>query len=132
MDRDTARRAAGALAAGRVALGVTAMLAPALPSRPWVGADATRPTIKLLARSLGARDLAIGLGGLLALRHDGPVRGWMEAGGVCDLGDLAGTLVHFRALPRTGRLLILAVTSASAAASGFLASHVDPTPSPTA
>ncbi|MEO6121441.1 MAG: hypothetical protein ABIW46_02810, partial [Acidimicrobiales bacterium] len=76
MTAEQVRSATRLLALGRVALGVTAMVAPTLPSRPWVGGDATRPTIKLFARSLGARDLAIGLGGVLAFRRGAPVRGW--------------------------------------------------------
>ena len=34
------RRGAGAVAAGRVALGLTALAWPSLPARPWVGAAA--------------------------------------------------------------------------------------------
>jgi len=120
-----ARGAAGALAAGRVVLGLTAMGAPALPSRPWVGAEAARPAVKLFARSMGARDVALGLGALLALRHDAPVRGWVEAGGLCDAGDVVGTLVHFRDLPRLGRLVIVAVAGGSMVASRWLATRVD-------
>ncbi len=101
------------------------MGAPALPSRPWVGAEAARPAVKLFARSMGARDVALGLGALLALRHDAPVRGWVEAGGLCDAGDVVGTLVHFRDLPRLGRLVIVAVAGGSMVASRWLATRVD-------
>jgi len=120
-----ARRAAGVLAVGRAVLGVVALVAPALPSRPWVGrAAAAQGPVRLFARSLGARDLALGLGALLALRHDGPARGWVEAGGLADAGDVAGTLLHFGQLPRGGRLAILALAGGSAAASGLLARRV--------
>lgn len=126
MDSGRARSAAGALAAGRVVLGVTAMAAPALPSLPWVGrAEAARPAVKLFARSMGARDIALGLGAVLAFRHEAPLRGWVEAGGLCDAGDVMGTLVHFRELPRVGRLVILAVAGGSMAASRWLATWVD-------
>ena len=125
MTPDRARSAAGLLAAGRVVLGLTAMVAPTLPSRPWVGTEATRPAVKLFARSLGARDVALGVGSLLALRHGTPVRGWIEAGGLCDAGDVAGTLIHFRDLPSLGRLLVLGAAGGSLALSRWLAPRVD-------
>ncbi|MGH9155713.1 MAG: hypothetical protein ACRD1K_07780 [Acidimicrobiales bacterium] len=125
MTSDRARWVARLLAGSRVALGVTAIVVPTWPSRPWVGPEAHRPAVKLFARSLGARDLAVGLGGVLALRHAGPVRGWVEAGGLCDAGDVAGTLVHFKDLPRVGRLVILAVAGGSLALSRWLAPRVD-------
>jgi hypothetical protein len=57
------------LAVNRIAYGVGLVLAPSLYARSWVGSDAAgKDTTKLLARALGARDLALGAGGLLALR----------------------------------------------------------------
>ncbi|MDP9388535.1 MAG: hypothetical protein M3Q48_11655, partial [Actinomycetota bacterium] len=79
MRADDARRYARWLSYGRVGLGVTALVAPRLPSAPWVGdADARRPAVQLFARALGARDVALGLGPVLALRHHAPARGWLE------------------------------------------------------
>jgi len=106
---------------GRVGLGVVAMAAPRLPARPWVGDDADRPSVKLLSRSMGARDLAIGLGGVVALREGMPARRWIQAGAICDAMDMVGTLIHFRSLPRLGRLFVLAVTSSSLGLSAHLA-----------
>jgi len=62
-----ARASARALASARVALGVTAFALPRLPARPWVGTDAARPSVEVMGRALGARDVALGLGALLAL-----------------------------------------------------------------
>lgn len=126
MNPDQARTAATWLGWGRVALGVTAMVAPELPARPWIGpAEAGRPRVKMLCRSLGARDVGLGLGAVLALRHNTPSRGWVEAGALCDAADLAGTVLSFRSLPRYGRLGILAVTAGSLAACRYLAPIVD-------
>jgi hypothetical protein len=106
---------------GRIAIGVTALVAPTVPLRPWVGRDfAWQPRAKLLARSLGARDLALGIGVILALRHDAPVRGWVEGGGVADAGDVLATLLSFGKLPKAGRWLVL-LSAAGAAASARLA-----------
>lgn len=126
MRPDDARRGAQWLSYGRIALGITALVAPRLPSALWVGdADARRPSTKLFARSLGARDVALGLGPVLALRHDTPVRGWIEAGGLADAGDLVGTLVAWRSLPRRTRVGMTAVIAGALVASRVLAQSLD-------
>lgn len=127
MRSDDARRYARLLSYARIGLGVTAFVAPRLPSVPWVGdAEARRPSLQLLARSLGARDVALGVGPVLALRHGAPARGWVEAGGLADAGDLVGTLVAWRILPRRTRLVMVGIIGASMAASRVLAAALDP------
>lgn len=129
MRPEDARRYARLLSWGRIALGVTALVAPRLPSLPWLGeAESRRSSVQLLARSLGARDVALGLGPVLALRHGAPARGWMEAGGLADAGDLVGTLVAWRTLPRRTRLVMLGIISASMASSRLLATALDRSP----
>jgi hypothetical protein len=126
MQRDQARQLAQAVAWGRIGIGVTALLAPTAPLRPWVGRDfAWQPRAKLLARSLGARDLALGLGVILALRHDAPVRGWVEGGGVADAGDVLATLLAFPKLPKGGRWLVLFSAAGAAAAARLAAPTLD-------
>jgi hypothetical protein len=121
MERDQARQLAQAVAWGRIGIGITAMVAPTLPLRPWVGRDfAWQPRAKLLARSLGARDVALGVGVILALKHDAPLRGWVEGGALADTGDVLATLLSFGKLPKGGRWLVL-LSAAGAAASARLA-----------
>ncbi len=56
------RRCAWLLAAGRAALGVAVLAAPEQVTARWLGQDnAELPVVGDLARSLGARDLALGL-----------------------------------------------------------------------
>ena len=125
MTQAEARRAARALAVARTAIGAAALLAPKLPARPWIGGDADRPSSKLLARALGGRDLALGIGALLALSHEGPVRGWLEAGGLADAGDVAATLLGWRATPRFGRWAVLLAAGSGVAMARVLAPVVD-------
>jgi hypothetical protein len=126
MERDQARQLAEAVAWGRIAIGVTALVAPTVPLQPWVGRDfAWQPRAKLLARSLGVRDLALGIGVILALRHDAPVRGWVEGGGVADAGDVLATLLSFGKLPKGGRWLVLLSAAGAAAAARLAAPAVD-------
>lgn len=126
MERDQARQLAEAVAWGRIAIGVTALVAPTVPLRPWVGRDfAWQPRAKLLARSLGARDLALGIGVILAIRHDAPIRGWVEGGGLADTGDVLATLLSFGKLPKGGRWLVLLSAAGAAASARLAAPSVD-------
>jgi hypothetical protein len=112
------RRGAMAVAAGRVALGLTALAWPAVPARPWVGAAADDLATRVFGRALGARDLALGLGALMALRHQvagpGRARAWVAAGALSDALDVVASLASWRELPRAGRWAV--VVSAGAAA----------------
>ena len=126
MEKVQARQLAETVAWGRIAIGVTALVAPTLPLRPWVGRDfAWQPRAKLLARSLGARDLALGLGVILALRHDAPVRGWVEGAGVADAGDCLATLLAFGKLPKASRWLVVLSAAGAAATARLVAPAVD-------
>ena len=126
MEKGRARQLAEAVAWGRIGIGITALVAPTLPLRPWVGRDfAWQPRAKLLARSLGARDLALGIGVILALRHDAPVRGWVEGSGVADTGDALATLLAFGKLPKSGRWMVLLSAAGAAAAARLAAPVVD-------
>ncbi len=129
-DRFLARRGrqlALSLAATRAVIGAAALLAPGAPATPWVGGEeARRPSVRLFARTLGGRDLALGLGALLAVRRGRPVRGWVEAGGLADAGDSVATLLAWRSLPRRSRLVVLALTLGAATASAALAGVADP------
>lgn len=126
LDRDTARKAATGLAGFRAAIGALAWWAPKLALRPWVGATvADEAGGRLLGRSLGARDIALGAGAILAERHDTPVRGWIEGGALADLGDLIATITTFKKLPKRTRWGVLALTAGAVLAGGLLAPCVD-------
>ncbi len=101
------------LAATRVGLGTLFLLAPSFVARAWVGEGAGEPTAKALARALGARDAALGLGALLALEHGESTRGWLEAAALADAGDAIATLATWGDLPALRRWFAL-VASASA------------------
>jgi hypothetical protein len=126
MNRSLARTMAEGLAWSRVALGATAIVLPSIPLRPWVGRDeAWRPRSRLLARSLGGRDVALGLGVVMAIRKKSPVRGWVEAGGVADAGDVLATLLAFPSLPKRGRMMVLGAAGGAVAVARLTAPSVD-------
>ncbi|MGH9088399.1 MAG: hypothetical protein ACRDYZ_09860, partial [Acidimicrobiales bacterium] len=117
---DAARLLALGVAAARIGLGVTAVVAPTVVSRPWIGSEAEGAGAKVLGRSLGGRDVALGLGPVLADRRRRPIRGWVEAAALADLVDATATLAAFRSLPAKGRWIVLA-SAGGAAAAGALA-----------
>src|SRR4051794_41953587 len=71
----------------RIGVGAAFVLFPGLAGRMWIGPDAARRPVKVLARAFGARDLAIGLGVVIAVDRGTPVRGWIEAGGLSGAVD---------------------------------------------
>src|SRR4051794_37299043 len=56
-------------AVNRVLIGAGLMVLPGVFGRNWIGSAAKDERAKVLARSLGARDLAVGAAGLMALRR---------------------------------------------------------------
>jgi hypothetical protein len=105
------------VAAGRVALGLTALAWPAVPARPWVGAAAEDLTARVFGRALGGRDLALGLGALTALRpgaEPGPAAAWIAAGALSDALDVAASLASWQELPRITRWLVAASAGGAA------------------
>ena len=114
------RRGALAVAAGRVALGVTALAWPSVPARPWVGAAADDVAARVFGRALGARDLALGLGALAALQgpaaEAGPARAWVAAGALSDALDVVASLASWPDLPRVTRWLVAASAGGAALA----------------
>lgn len=125
----SARRTAQAIAATRIGLGLAALLAPRAAIRVWAGSprrgDESRTD--LLARSLAGRDIALGLGLILAIRHDEAARGWVEAGALADAVDALGSAVSFGTLPRLSRVAVLAASAGTCGLGGYLARLVDRT-----
>jgi hypothetical protein len=120
-----ARDLAIGLAGGRVAIGVVSILAPGLVGRAMMGPAGDSGGPRLLLRAVGARDVALGLGVLVALDHDATVRGWLRASAVVDGLDAAGCVLarhHLR--PMVFPAAAGAATS-GALLSGWLAGQLD-------
>ena len=96
-------------------MGAAFVLFPGLAGRMWIGADAARRPVKVLARAFGARDLAIGLGIVIALDRGTPVRGWIEAGVLSDAIDTAASLLAGSSIPPAIRWPCVALGAGSAA-----------------
>jgi hypothetical protein len=111
--------AARGIAAARVAIGLGATLSPGLASRLQFGVDT--PSQRVTVRMLGARDLALGVGALLAARRGSAgLRGWVEAGVLADGVDALAFLRAGRDASRRRALTIL-VAGGSAVVSAWAA-----------
>lgn len=120
MDDETlADLATRGIAAARVALGIGATLAPGLVARLQFGTDT--PSLRVTMRMLGARDLALGVGALLAARHGSKgLRGWVEAGALADGVDALAFLGGGRGATRR-RALTTLIAGGSATVSAWAA-----------
>jgi hypothetical protein len=126
---------AGLISLGRLLFGVAFIARPKLMEPAWIGKQARVPGAQLLARSVGARDLALGLGGLQAVaRDDGSAQPWLAAAAICDAVDFGATLAAGPSIPRQARAGVLAmagvfaVLSAIAAAAAGRRADLEPMP----
>jgi hypothetical protein len=127
------RALGGLISFGRLLFGVAFIARPKLMEGGWIGRQARLPGAQVLARAVGARDLALGLGGLQAVaRDDGSAQPWLGAAAICDAVDFGATLAAGRRIPRQARTGVLAIAgvfsmlSALAAAALGRAGHAEP------
>jgi hypothetical protein len=122
------RDVAVSLARGRIAIGVVSVLAPSFVGWAMTGREGSEGEASVFARMVGARDLGLGLGLLIALERDAPVRGWLEASALVDGIDLAACLLardHIRAGVFPGAV---GLAAAGALLSAWLARQLDSPP----
>lgn len=113
---------AGVISLGRFLIGIAFIGQPKLMDRGWIGRQARLPGAQVLARAVGARDTAIGLGGLQAVaRNDGSARSWLAAAALCDAVDFGATLSAGRGIPRGSRRTVLVIAASFAALSALVA-----------
>ena len=119
------REIARFLSVGRIAIGVGLITAPRLWAPIWVGRDGLSHSARLFARAVGARDVALGTGALLAMSHDAPVRGWLEGAMLADLTDAVATFLERDEVPRFSRPLVYAIGGGAFLAGAAIAGSVD-------
>jgi hypothetical protein len=114
---------ARAQAMNRVSMGAGLMLAPGLLGRVWAGSNASDPRAKVLSRSLGVRDLALGAAGLVALRDrdTGWARRAFAAQALADAVDFAAILAT---APKVSKLVGGPLAAGSAAVAAAYAARL--------
>jgi len=104
--KQTARALVGG---GRFVFGAGFVVAPSPMLRIWwAHGGASGPIAPGLARGLGARDAALGLGILAAVLRRKSSRGWLLAAAGADAADLVLTLTHAYPFGRRTELVTLA------------------------
>jgi len=111
--------------AGRVVFGGALVVAPGFVGRRWIGSDADSAGARVALVTMGARDVALGLGAERALRAGDPAKAWVIGGAAADLADLVATLVAGRDLPLAGRVLVGAIAAGAAVNGARLAATLD-------
>jgi hypothetical protein len=66
---------------------MAAVVGPGLATRVMSGRRRSEGIAPLFTRMLGGRDIALGLGTVIALDRGKPVRGWLEGSAVADTVD---------------------------------------------
>ncbi|HYH58337.1 MAG TPA: hypothetical protein VD790_03835 [Thermoleophilaceae bacterium] len=113
---------AAVISLSRVVIGIVFIANPRIMDQAWIGKQARLPGPQLLARAVGARDLAVGAGGLqAAVRNDGSAQPWLAAAAVCDAVDFGATYAAGRGIPRSARTSVLAVAAAGTLLSAIAA-----------
>ena len=118
LERDQALRLAQLFATVRIVVGVGSLVAPRLAARLLLHAPGRDHVV--VVRMFAGRELAMGLGAVLAARS-GPhaVRSWVEAGGLADGVDATAFLLDLlgrRGTARRATALMTTLTAGSAAA----------------
>ena len=119
------RELARLLALARAATGAMCFVAPRRSARLWFRAEGDPATTVPSLRGLGIRDVALGVGILRALENDGPVRTWLEAGVIADVGDALAALAGWRRLPKLNAIGTLLIAGGAAVLGSRLAAEVD-------
>jgi hypothetical protein len=121
----TPRRAAGLIAAGRVALGAAVLAAPEQVTSRWLGDEHARhPAVRYLARSLGGRDLVLGVLGLSTLGSPQFASQVLVAGAVADSVDALATVAARSHLPRLGVIGTIGIAGGAAVAGFYLSQQL--------
>jgi hypothetical protein len=113
------------VAGGRIVFGAAFMAMPGVTGRVWIGRDADRHAVKVLTQAIGARDLTMGLGALVAMRRGKPARGWFEAISLTDMLDFTCALLAKDVLSPASRVAVLALAGGSAGQAAYAASGID-------
>jgi len=100
-------------------------VAPGAVAGGWVGGVADRREGQALSIGLGARDVAIAVGALRALRAGHGAAAWLRAGVLADAADLAATLRARQSLPAVAVPVVSAMAGGSALLGAWLQAVVD-------
>ena len=114
----------------RIAIGAAAVLAPGLAARVMGDRRGSERIAPLFARMLGARDIALGLGTVIALDRGKPVRGWLEGSALADVADCVSCFLARDDMRPSAFGAAAGLGAASGILGVFLSRRLDPPPPP--
>ena len=117
-----------AVARGRIAIGIAAVVTPGLAARVLGSRRGPQGIAPLLTRMLGARDVALGLGTVIAVDQGKPVRGWLEGAALADAVDCVACLLARKQMPHSVCGIAAGLGGASALTGLLLSRRLDPPP----
>jgi hypothetical protein len=79
---------------------------------------------------LGARDIALGLGTVIALDRGKPVRGWLEGSALADTVDCIACLLAREDMSASAFGITAGLAAASAILGALMSRRLDPPPPP--
>jgi hypothetical protein len=112
----------------RIAIGLAAVVSPRLATRVMSGRGTPDGVGPLFARMLGARDVALGLGTVIALDRGAPVRGWLEGSALSDAVDCVSCLRARQDMSPLACRASAGLGAAAAVAGILLSRRLDPPP----
>jgi hypothetical protein len=89
----------------RLVTGASFAVAPQIARRGWLGATSPSGTDVVSLRAMGARDVAVSLGALVALRRGGDARPWLLAAAFAEAADSLAVLAITPPLPARKRAI---------------------------
>jgi hypothetical protein len=120
-----ARKGAIVVLGLRIAYGAGLVAAPGRLSRRWLGPAANAAPTQVPLRALGAREIVLHAGAILAAVRGAPLRPWLAGSIVGDLSDLTATVTGRDELPRGSATATLVVAGFSALLSAAVAATVE-------
>ena len=118
------RKIAVAVFSLRIAYGAGLVVLPGRLARGWLGPSASGPPAQVPVRGLGAREVVLHAGALLAALRGAPLRPWLAASIAGDLVDIGSTAAARGALPEDSPRKTLAVAGGSALISAAVGAAV--------
>jgi hypothetical protein len=120
-----ARKGAIAVLGLRIAYGAGLVAAPSRLGRRWLGPAANGAPTQVPLRALGAREMILHAGAIIAAVRGAPLRPWLAGSIVGDLSDLAATVAGRNQLPKGSATATLVVGGSSALISTAVALAVE-------
>ncbi len=120
MSKKDKEKVVNAMAAGRVAIGVGAYVAPNLAGRLFGLDPDGNPQSSYLGRLFGARDVALGAGAIRSSKKQKDA--WVAAGMACDVADVgAGALAGIRGtIPASAAVMVTGTAAFFAIANAWV------------